>query len=556
MKIKILIVDDHPFTRAGVRSILEPADTIEIAGEANDGLEAIQQVKDHQPDIVVMDITMPNLSGIDATREILEHQPETKIIALSIHAGEQFVKGMLDAGAVAYLLKEEAPEELLIAIDKVNSGEMYLSSAVTRTALLKDEREKEYAGFNILKTKLLRPPILSTSISRDSIIEELERNVGHPLTLVSAGAGYGKSVTVSQWLEKSKYAHVWISLDEEHNDFRTFLLYLVEGVEMRIPGFLKETGMAIMGIELPPLNQLLHILFNELCDIDQDLILVLDNYHIIKDKKIDQLLNEWLRFPPPNVHLCIITRRDPALKTKSLQSSGRMTEIRMDALSFTNEEIVKLFKQLSGIELDDHASQMLLEKTEGWIIPLRLASMVMKGLEDVDQVLLAFEGELNTLSDYLIEEVLSEIPVDIKNQLLTSSIPDRFCSELIKDISLTEEGKGRPERGGIEFLQWLITANMFVIALDVEGKWFRYNNLFRVLLNIQLESHLGKDKTDQLHQKASLWFEKHEFLEEAMHHAVIIEDFDMAAQIVKKHRLPLLHQNKGLVLEKLLSSLP
>ncbi|MCK5206924.1 MAG: response regulator, partial [Cyclobacteriaceae bacterium] len=376
MKIKILIVDDHPFTRAGVRSILESADTIEIAGEAKDGLEAIQQVKDHQPDIVVMDITMPKLSGIDATREILEHQPETKIIALSIHAGEQFVKGMLDAGAVAYLLKEEAPEELLLAIDKVNKGEMYLSSAVTRTALLKDEREKEYAGFNILKTKLLRPPILNTSISRDSIIEELERNVGHPLTLVSAGAGYGKSVAVSQWLEKSKYAHVWISLDEEHNDFRTFLLYLVEGVEMRIPGFLKETGMAIMGIELPPLNQLLHILFNELCDIDQDLILVLDNYHIIKDKKIDQLLNEWLRFPPPNVHLCIITRRDPALKTKSLRSSVRMTEIRMDALSFTNEEIVKLFKQLSGIELDDHASQMLLEKTEGWIIPLRLASMV------------------------------------------------------------------------------------------------------------------------------------------------------------------------------------
>ena len=239
MKTKILIVDDHPFTRAGVRSILESADTIEITGEAKDGFEAIHHVNDPQPDIVVMDITMPNLSGIDATREILEHQPETKIIALSIHSGEQFVKGMLNAGAVAYLLKEEAPEELSIAIDKVNSGEMYLSSAVTRTALLKDEGEKEYTGFSILKTKLLRPPVLNTSISRDSIIEELEQNVGKPLSLVSAGAGYGKSVAVSQWLEKSIYAHVWISLDEEHNDLRTFLLYLVEGVEMRMPGILK-----------------------------------------------------------------------------------------------------------------------------------------------------------------------------------------------------------------------------------------------------------------------------------------------------------------------------
>ena len=557
MKIKILIVDDHPFTRAGVRSILESADTIEIAGEAKDGLEAIQQVKDHQPDIVVMDITMPNLSGIDATREILEHQPETKIIALSIHAGEQFVKGMLDAGAVAYLLKEEAPEELLLAIDKVNKGEMYLSSAVTRTALRNDEREEEHAGFNVLKTKLLRPPILNTSISRDSIIEELERNVGKPLTLVSAGAGYGKSITVSQWLEKSSHAHVWISLDEEHNDLRTFLLYLVEGIEMTIPGFLKETGRAIKGIKLPSLDRLLSILFNDLCDIDQDLILVLDNYHIINDKKIDQLLNEWLRFPPPDVHLCIITRRDPALKTRSLRSKGRITEIRMDKLSFTNEEIVKLFKQLSGIELDDHATQMLLEKTEGWIIPLRLASMVMQGLEDMDQVFQSFEGELNTLSDYLIEEVLSEIPVDIKNLLMTSSIPDRFCIELIEDISFTEEGKGRPEPGrGAEFLQWLLNENMFIVELDATGKWFRYNHLFKTLLNIQLRSNLGKDKTDQLHRKASLWFEQHEFLEEAMQHAMIIEDLDMAAQIVKKHRLSILSQNKGLFVEKLLSITP
>ena len=209
MRIKVLIADDHSFTRAGIRAILEPDESFEIVGEAIDGVEALDRVRLLQPDIVIMDISMPNLSGIEATEQILSEYPKTKIIALSIHTGEKFVKNMLDSGALGYLLKDEAPEELIKAIKKVDQGEMFLSSAITRIALQKEENVKELIDRKVLLSKLHRPPIAFDYVVRAGIIHELESNVVKPLSIVSAGAGYGKSITVSQWLEQTRYMKCW-----------------------------------------------------------------------------------------------------------------------------------------------------------------------------------------------------------------------------------------------------------------------------------------------------------------------------------------------------------
>ena len=202
MSTKVLIADDHPFTRAGISSILERNSSLHIVGQAKDGRDAIEQVREKEPDIVIMDITMPQLSGIEATKEIMALQPGIKVIALSIHSGQKFVKQMLDAGAVGYLLKDEAPEELLKCIDKVIQGNMFLSSVITRAALMTEDIEGETLKVNILASKLHRPPVMVDDVIRTKIIQELESNVVRPLTIVSAGAGYGKSVTVSQWLER------------------------------------------------------------------------------------------------------------------------------------------------------------------------------------------------------------------------------------------------------------------------------------------------------------------------------------------------------------------
>ncbi len=131
MEKTILLVDDHPVFRQGLRRILEKEKNLKVAGEAGDGLEAIERFRDLVPDIVVMDITMPNVDGIEATRRILSEFPEAKVVALSVHSGKQFVSGMLQAGVAGYILKESVPEEMIQGIRAVLAGEIFLSASIS-----------------------------------------------------------------------------------------------------------------------------------------------------------------------------------------------------------------------------------------------------------------------------------------------------------------------------------------------------------------------------------------------------------------------------------------
>jgi DNA-binding NarL/FixJ family response regulator len=117
--------------RCGVLTLLEGEEGLRVVGEAGGGRKALEQVRRLSPDVVVMDITMPELDGIEATRAILGEFPETKVIALSIHGGKRFVENMLQAGAAGYVLKDSVPEELVDAVRAVLRGEKYLSTSIT-----------------------------------------------------------------------------------------------------------------------------------------------------------------------------------------------------------------------------------------------------------------------------------------------------------------------------------------------------------------------------------------------------------------------------------------
>jgi LuxR family maltose regulon positive regulatory protein len=551
MSKSILIVDDHPVTRAGIRSIVETEEGLSIVGEAKDGLEAIDQAKKLQPDVVIMDISMPQLSGIDATKEIHKLNPAIKVIVLSIHSGQKYVTETLNAGAVGYLLKDEAAEELLTAINKILSGNMYLSPAVTRVALEGKKTEADNTGFQVLKTKLQRPPVWHDYIERKRITDELERNLIKPFSLISAGAGYGKSVAVSQWLENTERIHAWISLDEEHNEMRIFLSYLMTAIQQIIPGSMIETEKAIRGTELPAWKDLLYITFNDLFDLEDELILVLDDYHKISEERIHDFFNEWLSFPPPNIHLSIITRRDPNLNLNILRLNDRMTEIRMDALSFSNDEILLLFHKILGVELKDTEIRLLQEKTEGWIIALRLATMLVKSSDQLEGILEGLAGGLQNISEYLIAEVLSNLPHEMQHPILMSSISNRFCGELLDTIFGSQS-----KISGKEMISFLRKSNIFLIDLDRYGKWFRFHHLFQDLLQTQLAKHDAEAQIKQYHLRASRWFEDHGYLEEAIDHVLTIGDLHRAGFIIKRHRLALLNSNNYYQLEHLQRKLP
>ena len=131
MSIRVLIADDHKIMLAGLRSLLEKQTDIEVVGEADNGRKAVQMTQEKKPDVVVMDVSMPDLNGIEATTQIIESLPETRVIALSMHSDKRFVMGMLRAGASGYLLKDCASQELANAIVQVAGGKKYLSPEIT-----------------------------------------------------------------------------------------------------------------------------------------------------------------------------------------------------------------------------------------------------------------------------------------------------------------------------------------------------------------------------------------------------------------------------------------
>jgi DNA-binding NarL/FixJ family response regulator len=130
MTVRIVLADDHQLVREGLRNLLHSQPDMEVVGEASNGMEAIQLVRQLLPQVVLMDVSMPDVNGIEATREISKEFPNTKVIALSMHSDKHHVDGMIRAGALSYLMKNCAFDELILAIQSVLQGKPYLSPEV------------------------------------------------------------------------------------------------------------------------------------------------------------------------------------------------------------------------------------------------------------------------------------------------------------------------------------------------------------------------------------------------------------------------------------------
>jgi len=146
MKKTILLVDDHPVFRQGLRRILEKEKDLKVVGEAGDGQEAIERFRYLAPDIVIMDINMPNIDGIEATRRILSEFPEARVVALSVHSSKQFVNDMIQAGVAGYILKECVPEEMVQGLRAVLAGEVFLSVSISGIVLSEYKKLMSDAG--------------------------------------------------------------------------------------------------------------------------------------------------------------------------------------------------------------------------------------------------------------------------------------------------------------------------------------------------------------------------------------------------------------------------
>ena len=133
MTIRILIVDDHPMVTEGIQAILETYDDISVVGTIGNGQEAVNRVNELQPDVILLDLNMPGLSGLNATEMILEERPDTRILILSMHDSPEYISTALSHGARGYILKDVPTEEIRTAIDTVMAGQEYLCTGAQRS---------------------------------------------------------------------------------------------------------------------------------------------------------------------------------------------------------------------------------------------------------------------------------------------------------------------------------------------------------------------------------------------------------------------------------------
>ena len=281
---------------------------------------------------------------------------------------------------------------------------------------------------------------------------------------------------------------------------------------------------ALQSPQPPPTESILTALLNEISALPYKFVLVLDDYHVIDAKRIDDALTFLLEHLPPQMHLVIATREDPQLPLARLRARGQLTELRATDLRFTPAEAAAFLNQVMGLDLSAEDITALETRTEGWIAGLQLAALSMQGREDIPAFIRAFAGDNRYIVDYLVEEVLQRQPEHVRSFLLQTSILDRLNGPLCDAVTGQEEGNAR--------LEALERGNFFVVPLDDKRHWYRYHHLFAEVLS----AHLREEQPDQvatLHRRASMWYEQHGSVADAIRHALAAEDFERAADLVE-----------------------
>jgi len=354
--------------------------------------------------------------------------------------------------------------------------------------------------------------------------------MGCKLTLVSASAGFGKTTLVSEWIASCGRPVAWLSLDEGDDDPVRFVSYLVAALRT-IEAGIGEGLVAVLQSPQPPTTEsILTTLINEITTIPDNFIFVLDDYHVIDSKQVDNALTFLIEHLPPQMHLVIATREDPKLPLSRLRVRNQLTELRATDLRFTPAEAAGFLNQVMGLDLSAEDIAALETRTEGWIAGLQLAAISMQGHSDTTSFIKSFTGSHYFVLDYLVEEVLQQQSDSIQIFLLRTSILDRLCGPLCDAVLGSPSASGQETVSSQETLEYLEHANLFIVPLDNERRWYRYHHLFGDLLR----QRLGKPKEfAEFNLRASQWYEENGDLGAAFHHAIAAGDFVRAAGLAE-----------------------
>jgi len=385
----------------------------------------------------------------------------------------------------------------------------------------------------ILQTKLYIPMPARERVARERLLECLDTGIhlGHRLILVSAPAGFGKTTVVSDWIRQRDIQAAWLSLDENENDPIRFLIYFITALQ-QIDVTLGEDVISILdSSQPPPVETALTALLNQITGLPGQIVLVLDDYHLIENRAIQNGVAFFVENLPHQVHLLIVSRADPPLPLARFRARGQMTELRVANLRFTEEEISSFFKQVLGFDISLDHLRSLGTRTEGWIAGLQMAALSMRSKPNIDEFVREFSGSHRFILDYLTEEVIQDQPANLQQFILKTSILERLCGSLCDAVTGQEESQ--------ETLEKIEITNLFLTPLDDARVWYRYHRLFADVMANRLQ-RIFPDQVHKLHLLAAQWFRENNLFSEAIDHALAGNDYLLAAEIVENQSMNLL----------------
>jgi LuxR family maltose regulon positive regulatory protein len=365
-------------------------------------------------------------------------------------------------------------------------------------------------------------------VERSGLIKELAHTTAK-LVLVDAPAGFGKTTLVAQWRSSlaEKRSFAWVSLDRGDSDPARLWSYIVSALTRACPDFDGEAILQELRVQSPDSPaSVLPMLANELAALSAPVVLVLDDYHMIRERRCHEQIRFLLAHLPPSAQIVIITRADPPLPLARLRAAGEMAEIRARELRFTPDEAAQLIAAVAGIQLGAPDLGQLMERTEGWPAGVYLAAISLRGHPSPHDFIRQFTGNNRFIVDFLAEEVLSRQPAEIQQFLARTSLLARFCAPLCDAVTGTT--------GGAAIIEVLERENLFLVPLDDNRQWYRYHHLFAQLLRSRLARTEPAVMTT-LHERASAWHEQAGQAEEAIQHALAAADATWAVRLIARY---------------------
>ena len=388
--------------------------------------------------------------------------------------------------------------------------------------------ESDVAANALLETKLYVPRSRTELVPRPRLVEALRHGAANKLTVVVAPAGFGKTTLLTGWLADTPDAAqsaAWVSLDAGDNEPALFWAYVISALQRVHPAAGKQALAQLRSPKPPQRGAILNTLINEISALDSDFTLILDDYHVIESDAIHGAMTFLLDLLPRRMRVVIASRADPPVALSRLRARGEVTELRVADLRFSLDEASAFLSRVMALDISASDTATLEKRTEGWIAGLKLAALSLKTRDDVHGFVESFSGHNRYIADYLVEEVLQSEGEAVRRFLLATSVLDRLNGKVCDAVTGGHDSQ--------TMLEDLERRNLFIVALDDRREWFRYHHLFAEVLQKQA---VAKDPgaAREAHRRASIWYELHGSIADAIRHALAAEDLERAAGFLER----------------------